>query len=158
MLVRGERRGVRVYDPRRAADRPRSDVAWFPAAAGWRVPATFEPARDDERLAVVNVLGDVSEVPVAGRLVFDLAGQRCRLVATQAGERLFVNFRDATSGHTTYGAGRFLMVDAPLDGRTEIDFGRAYHPPCAHTPYATCPLPPLENRLPVAVTAGERHP
>lgn len=158
VLVRGERRGVRVYDPARAAARGDTDVAWFPPQSRWRVPATFEPADASERLAVVNVLGDVGEVPVAGRLVFDLDGRRCRLVATRSGERLFVNFRDATSGRSTYGAGRFLLVDAPTDGCTHIDFNRAYHPPCAHTTHATCPLPPLENRLPVAVTAGERHP
>lgn len=158
VLVRGTRRGVRVYDPAQAARRdPGREVAWFPPEPGWRVPARFEPAADGETVAIVNVLGDVAEVPAAGRLRFELGGRPHALLATWSGERLFVNFRDATNGHVTYGAGRFLTVDAPANGATVLDFHRAHHPPCAHTPYATCPLPPLENRLTVAVAAGERH-
>lgn len=159
VLVRGARRGVRVYDPAAAARRdPVAEVAWFAPEPGWRRPARFEPAADGETVAIVNVLGDVAEVPAAGRLRFELAGRAHALLATWTGDRLFVNFRDATNGATTYGAGRFLTVDAPVDGAAVLDFHRAHHPPCAHTPYATCPLPPLENRLAVAVEAGERHP
>lgn len=157
VLRRGARRGVRTYDPRQAAARG-GDVGWFPAEPGWRVPARFEPAASDERVPIVNLLGDVSEVPAAGRLLFEHGGAAYALLATWSGERLFVNFRDATNGATTYGAGRFLTIDSPDGGRAWLDFHRAHHPPCAHTPYATCPLPPLENRLPFAVTAGERHP
>ena len=69
--------------------------------------------------------------------------------------QLFFIFRDATSGKTTYGAGRFLHADPPKDGRVILDFNKAYSPPCAVTPYATCPLPPPQNRLPVAIEAGE---
>jgi uncharacterized protein (DUF1684 family) len=159
VLRRGDRRGVRTYDPRQAAARDAgADVGWFPVEAGWRVPARFVPAAPDERVAIVNVLGDVTEVPAAGRLQFEHAGAAHGLLATWSGERLFVNFRDATNGAQTYGAGRFLTVDAPEGDRAWLDFHRAHHPPCAHTPYATCPLPPLENRLSIAVTAGERHP
>jgi uncharacterized protein (DUF1684 family) len=159
VLRRGERRGVRTYDPRRAAARAgEAGVGWFAVEPGWRVAARFEPAAPDERVAIVNLLGDVAEVPAAGRVRFEHAGTHHALLATWAGERLFVNFRDATNGATTYGAGRFLTLDPPEDGRVWLDFHRAHHPPCAHTPFATCPLPPLENRLPFAVTAGERHP
>jgi uncharacterized protein len=118
----------------------------------------FEPADEEERVSIVNVLGDVAHVPAAGRLRFEHGGVGYALLATWAGDRLFVNFRDATNGATTYGAGRFLTVDAPVAGRAWLDFHRAHHPPCAHTPYATCPLPPLENRLPFPIPAGERHP
>jgi uncharacterized protein (DUF1684 family) len=159
VLRRGVRRGVRTYDPRQAAARDAATgVGWFPIEPGWRVPARFEPAAPDERVAIVNLLGDAAEVPAAGRVRFEHAGTHHALLATWAGERLFVNFRDATNGATTYGAGRFLTLDPPEDGRVWLDFHRAHHPPCAHTPFATCPLPPLENRLPFAVTAGERHP
>ncbi len=158
VLRRGARRGVRTYDPARAAARGPDGVGWFPVEPGWRVAAQFEPADPDERVAIVNLLGDVAEVPAAGRLRFDRGGGPHTLLATWAGERLFVNFRDTTNGATTYGAGRFLTVDAPTAGRAWLDFHRAHHPPCAHTPYATCPLPPLENRLPFPVRAGERHP
>lgn len=159
VLRRGARRGVRTYDPRRAAARAAgAGVGWFPVVPGWRLPARFEPAEPEGRVAIVNVLGDVSEVAAAGRLRFEHAGATHALLATWSGERLFVNFRDATNGATTYGAGRFLTIDAPEGGRAWLDFHRAHHPPCAHTPYATCPLPPLANRLPFPVIAGERHP
>lgn len=157
VLRRGARHGVRTYDPRRAAAYE-AGAGWFEVAPGWRVPARFEPAAADERMAIVNALGDALEVPAAGRLRFEHDGTPHALLATWSGERLFVNFRDATNGASTYGAGRFLTVEPPAGRHAWLDFHRAHHPPCAHTPYATCPLPPLENRLPFPVTAGERHP
>jgi uncharacterized protein len=158
LLRRGDRLGVRVFDPRVAAARDPGEVAWFEPRPGWVAIATVAAGAAGATLPVVNLLGDVVETPVAAWLTFELAGGRHRLVATAAGEGLFVNFRDATSGVTTYGAGRFLLVDAPRAGRARLDFHRAHHPPCAHTPHATCPLPPLANRLPIAVMAGERDP
>ena len=159
VLVRGERRGVRVYDPRRVSERdPRREVAWYPVTPGWCVPARFEPAVEGELVPVVNVIGDVSDAPAAGWLHFAHAGAEHSLLATWAGERLFLNLRDAGSGPESYEAGRYLHADAPQNGWTVLDFHRLHHPPCAHTPFATCPLPPLVNRLPFVVEAGERHP
>lgn len=156
LMRRGARVGARVFDPRQGARRAAHDLAWYPVTPGWAVDAVLEPAEPGATLPVVNLLGDVAEAPIAGELRFALGGLPCSLVALAAGATWFVNFRDATNGHTTYGAGRFLQVPATADGRTRIDFHRAHHPPCAHTPHATCPLPPLANRLPLAVTAGER--
>ena len=159
VLRRGARRGVRTYDPRQAAARAGDGgVGWFPIEPGWSIPARFVPAEPSERVAIVNLLGDVTEVAAAGRLRFEHGGATHMLLATRSGDRLFVNFRDATNGAATYGAGRFLTVDAPDGDHAWLDFHRAHHPPCAPTPYATCPLPPLENRLSIHVTAGERHP
>ncbi len=159
VLRRGDRHGVRTYDPRQAVERAAgAGVGWFAIEPGWRVPARFVPAAPDEHVAIVNALGDALELPAAGWLRFEHAGATHALLATWSGERLFLNFRDATNGASTYGAGRFLTVDPPVAGRAWLDFHLAHHPPCAHTPHATCPLPPLENRLPFAVTAGERHP
>jgi uncharacterized protein len=70
-------------------------------------------------------------------------------------KQLFFIFRDLTSGKTTYGAGRFLYADPPVEGKIVLDFNKAYNPPCAFTPYATCPLPPKQNRLQVKIEAGE---
>jgi uncharacterized protein len=157
LVRRGDRLGVRVFDPRQAARRDPRGVAWFDPEPGWVVTATVEAAVAGATLPVVNLLGDVVDTPVAAWLSFDLVGARHRLVATSTADGLFVNFRDATSGVTTYGAGRFLLVDPPHGGVARLDFHRAHHPPCAHTPHATCPLPPLANRLSLAVTAGERN-
>ncbi len=117
------------------------------------------PGLPGETIAIVNALGQVSDVAVSGRAVFEHSGRRQALVATPAGApgRLFFNFRDATNVSETYGGGRFLNVDGPVDGRIVLDFNLAHHPPCAHTPYATCPVPPEENRLPFEVRAGERY-
>ncbi|HYN00995.1 MAG TPA: DUF1684 domain-containing protein, partial [Vicinamibacteria bacterium] len=70
-------------------------------------------------------------------------------------EQLFFILRDQTSGKETYGAGRFLYADLPKAGKVVLDFNKAYNPPCAFTPYATCPLPPPQNWMPVRVEAGE---
>ena len=158
VVQRGGRWGVRVYDAAQARARASDPVDWFEHEPGWRVTASVERVRDATTLPIVDVLGEVRDVAIAARLRFTLAGREHTLLATDAGGRLFVNFRDATNGSETYGAGRFLSADAAVDGHTVLDFRRAHHPPCAHTPHAMCPLPPLANRLPLAVRAGERWP
>ena len=108
-------------------------------------------------VAITNVTGFVEEQPVAAELEFTLAGESARFVATAGSEgRLFVVFGDASNGRETYGAGRFLDIAAPVGGFTTIDFNRATNPPCSFTAFATCPLPPPQNRLPFPVPAGER--
>lgn len=163
LIRRGELTGVRVYDPAAsAAHDPRSEIAWFPMSSRWHLDAEFLPPPTGETIAVADVTGQVKDVPVAGRAAFEHGGQRYTLVATASGVpgRLFFNFRDATNGPLSYGGGRFLNVDGPVDGpvdgRIRLDFNRAHHPPCAHSPYATCPMPTEENWLPFEVLAGER--
>jgi uncharacterized protein (DUF1684 family) len=93
-----------------------------------------------------------------GALVFEINGTEYRLdpVLEKGSKQLFVIFADITAGKETYGAGRYLYVDPPgADGRVIVDFNRAYNPPCAFTKFATCPLPPRQNRLAVRVEAGE---
>ena len=108
-------------------------------------------------VAITNVTGFVEEQPVAAELEFTLAGESARFVATAGSDgRLFVVFGDASNGRETYGAGRFLDIAAPVGGCTTIDFNRATNPPCSFTAFATCPLPPPQNRLPCPVLAGER--
>ena len=90
-----------------------------------------------------------------GYATFDLMGHSYRLDPVVEDGELFFIFKDPTAGKTTYGAGRFLKADMPKEGKVVLDFNKAYNPPCAFTPYATCPLPPKQNRLPVKVEAGE---
>lgn len=159
LIRRGGLFGVRVYDPAAAAAHdPSTDVAWFEFDPCWRFTADFIEPEPGETVDVINVLGQAKETPVAGRARFTFEGREHTLLATASGRpgRLFFNFRDATNGATSYGGGRFLNVDGPVDGRIVLDFNYAHHPPCAHTPYATCPTPSAENRLPFAVLAGER--
>lgn len=160
LVKRADRYGVRVYDPRISAKRdPDRDVAWYEFDPAWVIDAQFLEPLPGETIEVVNALGQVTDATVVGRALFEHEGKQASLVATPAGTpgRLFFNFRDGTNLARTYGGGRFLNVDGPVDGRIVLDFNRCHHPPCAHTPYATCPIPPEENRLPFDVTAGERY-
>ena len=92
-----------------------------------------------------------------GTLVFSLNGQTYRLDAVESGKQLFIIFADQTTGKETYGAGRYVYTEKPdANGNTYLDFNKATNPPCAFTPYATCPLPPKQNRLPIAINAGEK--
>ncbi len=156
VLARGDRRAVRVWDADAPARRDFPGVESFPFDPAWRIEARWEPFVPPRRALVEDVTGSVAEREVPGRAVFTVGARELALEPTADGDRLAFVFRDATAGKETYGAGRFLSADAPRDGRVVLDFNRAFNPPCAFTPFATCPLPRPENVLPVPVTAGER--
>jgi uncharacterized protein (DUF1684 family) len=107
------------------------------------------------KLVFDTVIGEQETMESPGYAEFQLGGHTYKLQAAAQGKRLFFVIRDLTSGKTTYGASRFIYADAPRDGAVVLDFNKAENPPCAFTPYATCPLPPPQNRLPVAIEAGE---
>ncbi len=156
VIQRGEKFFLRVKDSQARTLREFQGIDRYRVKKSWRVQARLEGEPGTMRVA--NVLGQVAAEPTPGTLVFELAGKECRLRPTgKPGESLFLVFGDASNGHGTYPGGRFLVVDPPDgDGRVTLDFNRAYNPPCVFTPFATCPLPGLENTLPVAVTAGEK--
>jgi uncharacterized protein len=158
VIKRGDRLFVRVKDPNSEARRSFTGIERFPVDPRWRVKAKLEPDVPPRTVSVPDVLGGVSEEPTPGTLVFRLRGRECRLRPTgEPGQPLSFVFGDASNGDATYGGGRFLETEAlAADGTVTIDFNRAYNPPCAFTPYATCPLPPEGNKLPFAVEAGEK--
>jgi uncharacterized protein len=129
----------------------------FPVNEKFRIKAKVIP-QNQNPLMIMNVLGQNTAQKHGGQLVFDMEGKTYRLDAIdEGGVRLFVAFADATSGKTTYGSGRFIELEKPdADGFTYIDFNKAYNPPCAFTEFATCPLPPPQNRLNIAIPAGEK--
>jgi hypothetical protein len=159
VIRRGERLGVRVKDSEAAARKAFHGIPTYPPSATWRVEARFEPASSARKLAVPNVLGEVTEMAAPGTAVFTVGGQEYRLeaVVETGGHELFFVFGDQTNRDATYGAGRFLYADMPKDGKVVLDFNRAHNPPCAFTPFATCPLPPPQNRLKLRVEAGEKR-
>ena len=116
----------------------------------------YSPAHE---IRITNVLGQTSTMPVPGKAVFAHEGKTYELMPVDEGETepLFFILADATSGSETYGASRFLYAERAKDGKVVLDFNRAQNPPCAFTPFATCPLPPKENRLPFPVRAGEKN-
>ena len=130
----------------------------FPVDEKWKLKAVLEKPQDNF-LMISNVLGQKTAQKNAGKLTFEIEGVHYSLdVIDEGGVRYFTTFADATSGKTTYGAGRFIEVPkADADGNTVIDFSLAYNPPCAFTAFATCPLPPPQNRLKIAINAGEKN-
>ncbi|MDY7227588.1 DUF1684 domain-containing protein [Hyalangium rubrum] len=158
IIRRGERLGIRVKDPEAPTRKNFHGIPTYAPTAAWRVEARFEPATTERKLSVPNVLGEVEEMVAPGTAVFTVGGQEYRLTPVDDGSgQLFFIFGDLTNRDATYGAGRFLYTDLPKDGKVVLDFNRAYNPPCAFTPYATCPLPPSQNRLKVRVEAGEKR-
>ena len=124
----------------------------------YRVTATWEPSDGKKTIEVPNVLGDVTPVPVACMVVFKINGQEQRMIALggDPSKGLSFVFNDLKAKTDTYPGGRFLDTDPVTNGTVILDFNRAYNPPCAVTPYATCPLAPKENRLATAIPAGEK--
>jgi len=158
LLDRSGRKALRVKDSTATTRTAFRGLDYFPVDPSWRIEARFEPFVPVHHIELATEVGTVEHYVVPGRIVFERDGQRVTLlpvIEAPGDTRLFVVFADRTSGHEAYGAARFLYLDAPRDGRVVLDFNRAYNPPCAFTAFATCPLPPPENRLPLRVTAGE---
>lgn len=153
---------LRIRDPQAPSRTGFTGVPAFEVGERWVVPARFTGYPEPRRITVGAVVEGLNHFPTAvGTVEFELAGAPRRLVALagKLGAGLVLHFRDATSGVTTYGGGRILLAPAPgPDGSLVIDFNRTANLPCAFTAYATCPLPPEENALPVAVEAGEQTP
>lgn len=159
VIQRGKRIGIRVKDLNTAAARNYTGPIFFPLDMTYRVTGTFVPSDGKKTVDVPNVLGDVTPVPIAGEVHFKIAGQDLTLMALggEPSKGLSFVMSDLTSKTETYPGGRFLETDPVVNGKVVLDFNRAYNPPCAVTPYATCPLAPKENRLAAAIPAGEKY-
>jgi len=159
VIVRGQRVGIRLKDLDSDAAKNYRGPIFFPIDLSYRVTATWIPSDGKKTVDVPNVLGDVTPTKVTGTAVFKVNGQEVRLtdLGSDPSKGLFFVFDDLTSKTETYPGGRFLQTDPVANGTVVLDFNRAYNPPCAVTPYATCPLAPKENRLAVAILAGEKY-
>jgi uncharacterized protein (DUF1684 family) len=159
VIKRGQRTGIRVRDLNSPAVRNYTGPIFFPLNMNYRVTAKWIASDGKKTVDVPNVLGDTTPVPIAGEVLFTIDGQELRLTALggDASKGVSFVFSDLTSKTDTYPGGRFLETDPVVNGTVVVDFNRAYNPPCAVTPYATCPLAPKENRLAAAVPAGEKY-
>lgn len=160
VIERDGRLAIRLKDLNSPVRRDWKGLRYYPTQLSYRVVARFVPHPRPVSIALPNMLGFSETAPSPGYAEFELGGKTFRLdpvIEAPGDSVLFFVFRDQTSGKTTYGAGRFLYADPPKDGRIVLDFNKAYTPPCGFTPYATCPLPPPQNRLGVAVEAGELY-
>ena len=158
LIERAGHLGIRVRDSVSPNRLQFKGLQFFPVRADWHMQAHFEPYVPVRRISIVNVLGMKQQMISPGAIVFEREGRSWRLdaILEAPGDReLFVMFSDATSGKQTYGAGRFLYIGLPHAERIEVDFNEAFNPPCAFTDFATCPLPPQQNQLALAIDAGE---
>ena len=161
IIDRDGRLGARGKDPDAPTRTAFQGIDYFPTDPAFKVDATFEPYDEAREVSIPTVLGTDTTMLAFGVLHFSIDGQNLTLepyAGSAEDESLFLIFRDQTSGESSYGAGRFLSADAPgEDGMTILDFNLAVNPPCAFTPYATCPLPPPQNILEARIEAGEMY-
>ena len=158
IIKRGEKYGVRLRDLDAPLLKEFKGIERFPVNEDWRIKADFIPYDSPKKIMVPNILGAFDEEMVIGKLKFKLQDKEFYLDPIDNGDKLFIIFADETNGESTYGAGRFLYSDKPdSSGKVILDFNKAYNPPCVFTKYATCPLPPEQNRLAAKITAGEKN-
>jgi uncharacterized protein (DUF1684 family) len=159
VIERGGKYGIRVRDKANPHRTHFSGLQYFPISADWALDAHFEPYEPHHHIPITNILGMEENMDSPGALVFRKDGHEWRLdtvLEEPDAKELFVMFADATSGKETYGAGRFMYLPLPQNGTVPLDFNKAYNPPCAFNDFATCPLPPYQNRLALRVDAGEK--
>lgn len=134
-------------------------LSYYPENPSLRIEAELDTDVDrDEDIVMQTTTGGTQVYRRAGKVRFEVDGQPAEITLYESPEQhdLFVPFRDATSGKETYGAGRYLEVEPPMDGRVAVDFNDAYNPYCAYNPEWSCPIPPGENWLAVPIRAGEK--
>ena len=158
LIQRGKRIGLRVRDTGSEMFQKFKGIPAFTPDPAWRVMARFEAYEKPKDAKIATVIGTPMDAQIPGRVTFTLEGKALSLEPVLEDDHLFFIFRDKTAGHETYPAGRFLYAAMPKDGVVILDFNRAENPPCAFTEYATCPLAPDQNVLPIAVRAGEQDP
>lgn len=158
LIIRDTLYGIRARDLNSELVKNFNRIERFPIDQSWDIKAKFEAYIPPKEIMVPNVLGQIDKENSPGAVVFDRDGKTYRIDAVdEGGDKLFLIFADQTSGDETYGGGRFMYVNKPdSTGIINLDFNKAYNPPCVFTKYATCPLPPLQNYLKLRIEAGEK--
>ena len=158
LIRREDRFGIRLKDSNSEARRNFKGLHWFPVDETYKVAARLEPGTEEKEVKVPNVLGGFFKEKSPGRVKFTIGGKEQSLQALEENDgSLFLIFADQSNDKETYKTGRFLYADKAVNGETVLDFNKAENPPCAFTPYATCPLPPAGNKLATAINAGEKR-
>jgi len=157
IIKRSERYGIRMRDYKHPRIEKLDHIPSYPIQTEYVVEATLKPFDKPRTMIVATpVEGFTEEYQCPGELHFKIRKQDLVLYPFTSGKRYFLVIADETTGMDTYGAGRFMYSMPDSTGRIILDFNKAYNPPCAFSPYATCPMPPRENFLPVAIEAGEK--
>lgn len=159
VIRRGEQTGVRIRDLKSPLLESFKGIERFQVDKNWRLEAILEPYDPPRIIPVPTVLGTIDSSRSPGGIIFEYDGKSYRLdaIAEPGSDEYFMIVGDQTNGDETYGGGRYLYIPrADSSGKTVLDFNKLYNPPCVFTDFATCPFPPLQNRLPLAITAGEK--
>ena len=155
VIKRGARHAVRMRDVNSKMRKEFTGLHWYPVREDLRFEARFTTYEQPRTITIPNILNEEEQQKTMGYATFTYQGHDYTIEPVVEGNELFYIFKDPTAGKETYPAGRFLYSELPKDGHVILDFNKAYNPPCAFTPYATCPLPPKQNRLAVRIEAGE---
>jgi uncharacterized protein (DUF1684 family) len=157
IIKRGDRYGIRLRDHKHPRINELDHIPSYPIQSSYVVEATLEPFDKPLTMTVATpVEGFTESYECPGLLKFQINGEELTLHPFQSGKGFFLVIADETTGLDTYGAGRFMYAMPDSADRIILDFNKAYNPPCAFSPFATCPMPPRENFLPVAIEAGEK--
>lgn len=160
VIKRGEQHAIRLRDFNSPRLKNFKGLQFYPVREEYRIRGVYDRFSSPRGVMVPTVIGTKAAMVSPGYVTFRLGEENIRLDAFEAGldsTKLFIIFKDGTSGSETYGACRFMVADIKDGGSVDLNFNRAYNPPCAYTPYATCPLPPLRNELSVRIEAGEKN-
>jgi len=157
IIKRGDKYGIRLRDFKHPRLEELDHIPSYPIQTGYVVEGTLKPFSEPRTMTVATpVEGFTEEYQCPGELHFKINKRDLVLYPFRSGESYFLVIADETTGLDTYGAGRFMYATPDSTGRIILDFNKAYNPPCAFSPFATCPMPPRENFLPVAIEAGEK--
>jgi len=158
-----ERRGnyyIRLKDTKYPNFAKFDGIERFPVNKKWHLKASFKSFKKPKLITIPDILGDTYQDTLYGMLEFTLENEKYNLAPIghpENDKEFFIILGDQTNGNSTYGGGRYLYIPTPnKEGITYLDFNKAYNPPCVFTHFATCPLPPAQNRLPFKITAGEK--
>jgi uncharacterized protein (DUF1684 family) len=158
LIKREDRFGIRLKDSNSKARVAFKGQNWFPIDESYKVTARFEAFSEPKEVMVPNVLGGKFKMKSPGTLKFTLKGKEYSLQpVVEEDKTLFIIFSDKSNLNETYTSGRFLYADKAVNGEAVLDFNKAQNPPCAFTPFATCPLPPPGNNLDVEIKVGEKR-
>ncbi|MCC6260023.1 MAG: DUF1684 domain-containing protein [Anaerolineales bacterium] len=156
VIVRGAATLLRIWDREAPVKQAFTGFKYYPPNEDYIVKAKYVPYNPPKKIPRVDIIGTASEGRLLGQVQFSLNGIACALEAEESGEDLLFHFTDETSKATTYGGGRNFVIPQPTGAEVILDFNLAENWPCAYTPYATCPMVLKENRLPIAIEAGEK--
>ncbi len=155
IIIRGGSPMLRVWDKESQALKDFSCFHYYPIKQEYCVTAKFTHYDPPKPTIQREITGGENPGFLLGQADFTLNGSEHTLIAEKSGDQLLFNFRDGTNNETTYGGGRRIYVPIPTGNEITLDFNLTENWPCAYTPYATCPIPPPENHLPIKVEAGE---